>query len=442
MAGGAEAKLLHLTTNFETTRSQVSTGSNRTGCGGTPNRWANDDIRSIGIGMDFVFGSIQKRVDEGIAAVIALMNWRTSARAAQAIIGELKLSPSRKLPHKIVAQQALQIFENLNARPPGWLATAGLLFVHVASVALAVVFVLVFKVAQHTDLRAALTALRGPQHEFVCAPAVVWPGAPAAGPAPAAQNTLVATFPARRPAQAAFDSLTPRLPANSSLRLFGDSVLLSLPADQDAARQEWLGELQRLTKDVLVDNTNSPLRLTVSGRAPDIARAQELESELTEYFNTLPAMALVPPWLPHDPRTPDETGRHRLARATYLKLQAAKWQNYDDPAVRALRQKIAGVQRLGDRTTVTALRLELKSLMADTAKRRLAEVAAGAQGPVDSAVVGLFAALPAGTSRVDQEAEQPPLREIARLMGQYPAVNSQSPPGAELFSSPQGAVSR
>jgi len=45
--------------------------------------------------------------------------------------------------NKLVAQQTLQIFENMNARSPGWLASIGLFFAYFTSLGMAGVFALV-----------------------------------------------------------------------------------------------------------------------------------------------------------------------------------------------------------------------------------------------------------------------------------------------------------
>lgn len=72
---------------------------------------------------------------------------------AQAIIAEVKRATDKPQSNTTIAQQTLQIFETLNARPPGWAATIGLLFIHAASLGAAAVFALVFIVAQRHDLR-------------------------------------------------------------------------------------------------------------------------------------------------------------------------------------------------------------------------------------------------------------------------------------------------
>lgn len=74
---------------------------------------------------------------------------RIPPATAQAIIAEIKKSSPGQQSNKTVAQQVLQIFEILNARPPGWGATIGLLFVQGASITVALVFGLAFYVAGH-----------------------------------------------------------------------------------------------------------------------------------------------------------------------------------------------------------------------------------------------------------------------------------------------------
>ena len=68
--------------------------------------------------------------------------------AAQSIIGEVRASFPSGLTNKNAAQITLNIFESLNARPPGWLASAALLFVHFGSFCAAAVACLIFMLAQ------------------------------------------------------------------------------------------------------------------------------------------------------------------------------------------------------------------------------------------------------------------------------------------------------
>jgi hypothetical protein len=68
--------------------------------------------------------------------------------AAERIIDKLKALSKSPVSNKVLAVQTLQVFETLNSRPPGWLASVALLGVHGVSLILAVAFVFAFVLAR------------------------------------------------------------------------------------------------------------------------------------------------------------------------------------------------------------------------------------------------------------------------------------------------------
>jgi hypothetical protein len=68
------------------------------------------------------------------------------APTAQLIIAELKKAGPKAVTTKVLADQTMQVFETLNASPPGWVATAGLLLVYGVSLVLALVFAVLLAV--------------------------------------------------------------------------------------------------------------------------------------------------------------------------------------------------------------------------------------------------------------------------------------------------------
>lgn len=358
---------------------------------------------------------------------------------AEAIIVEVRKGSAMPLSTKMVAQQTLQIFETLNARPPGWAATLGLLFVHVTALGVAAVFALAFVFAQRGDFRDMVNnASRMPKHSLASGPWPVWNASAVASDA----IVLVATFPKASAAAALFQDLTNRLPATASLKLFGESVLLSLPADQDGLRKQWLADFQGRTKDVFVDSTNYHAAFSLFCMAPTTNAAESIVSELNGYWSTLPDQALIPPWQPEDLRPSTERARNALARETYLKLQKAQMGGYDDPEVRALEKKMGTARIQGDTSAATRLGEQLKSTMEDLSRQNLERVRNGFQGTVDTNVVDLFEALNAGGTLTNRVAREGLRRELAKSMGQLSLVNGHVAPGDKRFVVRFGSVQR
>jgi hypothetical protein len=349
---------------------------------------------------------------------------------AQTIIAEVRKGTSMQLSTKMVAQQTLQIFETLNARPPGWVVTVGLLFVQVTGIGVAAVFALAFVFAQRGDFRYLVNNARlMPKHALASGP---WPAWNANG---AASNgiVLVATFPKASTAAALFQDMTNHLPATASLKLFGESLLLSLPADQDDLRKQWLADFQGRTKDVFVDSTNFHATFSLFCIAPNTNAAENIISELNGYLTTLPDEALIPPWQPEDTRPAGERARNELARQTYLKLQQTQMEGYDDPELRALEKKMGTARRQGDSSTVTRLNEQIKSTMEHLRQQNLERVRSGSSGMVDTNAVDLYMTLNADRTLTNGVAREGLRRELAQRMGQLSLVNGRLAPSDERY---------
>jgi Zn-dependent protease len=293
---------------------------------------------------------------------------------AQTIIAELKQVLPKVHTTKMVADQTLQVFETLNARPPGWLATLGLLFVHFASVVMAIIFSAVLVVGQRGDFTKMLSAAgKIPKNKLACNSIAVWRGKEAPKIGAGSPNTLIATFPGNGAAEKAYQSLTNQLPANASLKCFGESLLLSLPMEDDAARKEWLARFKQQTKNVFVDNTNSPALFSLTCTARTEEDAKEMESELAEYLNTLPYQFLVPPWMPDDRRSDAQRAQDHLARRTYLKLLDNTETDYNAPEMRTLQKKMADVRKQGDKAGMENVRKEIRQFSENEQKRHISK---------------------------------------------------------------------
>jgi Zn-dependent protease len=336
---------------------------------------------------------------------------------AQAIIGEVKRTATRPLPTRIIAQQTLQIFETLNARPPGWGATLGLLFAHATGFALAAVFGLAFIIAQRSELRDLFAnAALIPKHQLSVKPWPVWNGNEVV--LRPDNITLVATFVRAGEASEQFQGWTNRLPTTAALSCFGESVLLSLPAAQDDLRKQWLAEFQRQTRDVFVDSTNYHAAFSLMCIAPDTNAAQGIVNEINGYLTTLPDQGLVPPWQPNDTRTSMERVRNDLARQTYLKLQGEQSEIYDDSRLQELERGLETARTHGDTPALIQLRTQIKSTAERLTKEKMQQLRSGAEGPVDTNVVDLFIALNTAETSTNQTTGNKIRQELAQCMGQ------------------------
>ncbi|HEY1788796.1 MAG TPA: site-2 protease family protein [Verrucomicrobiae bacterium] len=332
---------------------------------------------------------------------------------AQAIIAEVRRATKVRQSNKSIAQQTLQVFETLNARPPGLGATIGLLFVQWISIGIAAVFAVVFFVGQNRARLSFLNTMKlVPDHKLVLEESRTWRAGPGGRAAGSPGIILVGNFHDSTGAMRSFEDFTNRLPANATLRLFGDSLLLSLPLDDDGLRRQWLNELQHRAKDVFADDTNSHAAFSLSCVAPDKNTAEAVVNELNGYFNTLPAECLIPPWQPDDTRTSEERAANEFARQTWLKLENIAQDVEDDTNLEDLENKLG---RGG--ANAPSLERKIAALKENLYEQNIAQL----QGdePIDTNVAHLFIAINSGAAGTNQIQIDNANHEVAERMGQF-----------------------
>ncbi len=220
---------------------------------------------------------------------------RIPTATAEAIISAVKTALPAKTSNKIIAQHTLNVFETLNARPPGALGTLGLLAVHGGAAILVVLcgFLLILDKHGGGLKNFAREAIAQPRHRYTPGTEKRWSGPSATEGV--TRNTVVATFRKQADADHAFQEISPHLPATSALTLAGDSLLLSVPSTDDKAREEWFAELQRRSGNAFVIVSNRPAIVSMVCIAPSTASATNLVSELREYFSLTYLPNIIPP---------------------------------------------------------------------------------------------------------------------------------------------------
>ncbi|MBC8356166.1 MAG: hypothetical protein H8E66_29670 [Planctomycetes bacterium] len=234
---------------------------------------------------------------------------------ADEIISRLDAAASLPVLDPLKAQQTLQVFESVNARPPGVLGTLALTGVHVGSLVVAIVFIATFTIAQHADLgdfmRAAATA---PQNLYECGTAKQWP--PAADRLPVGTaSTVVATFPSVDEAEAAFGETKAAGHEGVLVTHFGPSVLVTLDAESEQI-DAFVAQFKSTGAEVQMATASESLLITVDTTLPTGKQAIALEQKANEYFSLPIEMAAIPPW----GAAGQLSAQQELARRTYKEL--------------------------------------------------------------------------------------------------------------------------
>ena len=363
---------------------------------------------------------------------------RIPTATAQAIITAVKAALPKVTGAKMVATHSLSVFENLNARPPHWLATLGLLGLHGGAVVLTVVFGMLLVLGQHGGIGDFLgAAIRQPQHALTCEAVSLWRGEGSAALASTAHDTLVATFPKPAGAQAAFAELTNQAPATSSLMLFGDSVVLTLPVGTDATREKWFDDLQTFSTNSFVAPSNSTVNLSLTFLAPTEAVATNLQRELSDYFQLTAMFNLVAPWSPAA-KAADYAGKQQ-ARRQWQRISRATVGVWRDPEMTSYNAKISAASRRGATSEVRRLYEEQQQRADGVREKIFARLRADPTNRIDATLLELHAKLDRlnFTNHAERAAVR---REIAPLLGG--AVEEKPSPESDRFGAVGGYTSK
>jgi Zn-dependent protease len=348
---------------------------------------------------------------------------------AQAIIGEVQAAFPKNSSHKQIAQHTLNVFETINAKPPGTLATLGLLAVHGGAFFLAVVIGLVItfhRMGGWGDF--AQAARQQPRHAYQSSSSQQWQGAQAALDPKSPNDLLVATFKKSEPAAAEFNQLTNQLPPSSRLLLFGDSLLLTLPAREEAAREKWFTQLQLATTNLFVAASNQPVTLNFYCLAPTRRAATNLCDQLQDYLAAGPDLHLVPPWSAAVPSS--DLADQAQARRFWHHLNLAVEASLNDPALNNFAKKILAADRRGALTEASRLQSEAGDMKTRLAAQAREQLRPEAPSAADEKLIDLNAALAnlAFTNHVARAALD---RQIAACLGAVPYVGDQPDRQAE-----------
>jgi Zn-dependent protease len=354
---------------------------------------------------------------------------------AQAIITAVKstLDSKLKLSNKVIAQHTLNVFESLNAKPPGVLATLGLLAIQGAGLFVAVVMGLILVFTGRTDVQDfARAAMRQPRHSVTCN---AWQqvGANPVGP----RHVIVTTFEKERNAAAAFAQLTNQIPTNIALTLYGENILLSIPVDDQALREKWFDAMQEYSTNLFVQVSNAPVSLSMTFIAPNNIVASNLTQELRDYLSTSSLMHLIAPWSPqaHAP----SYAQFQKARSTWARIETKQSSIYENPEYKAFGAKIRAAAKRGAMDEVSKLTQERKEKENELRGRILDQFES--QGDtVITELAKLYAKLEqiSYTNLVEREKLY---REVGAKLGQIRYLNDTPDPEADSYSGRGGSVS-
>ena len=364
---------------------------------------------------------------------------RIPVPTAQAIISALKAEPP-VMNNRVLAQNTVNIYETLNAHPPGVLATIGLLTLQGGAFLVAVVMgLLVFAAKNPSVLEAFDAGLTGPKHRFQAGDWQTWTGAETREHPSAVRNLVVATFKNHAKAKMAFATLVSQTPTNATITWFGDSVLLALPVEDDAGRNREFDQLQLLTTNLFVALSNQPVVVNLNFLAPTAADATNIVRDLNNYLGAGVGLHLIAPWS-LEARAPDfSTYNH--ARQEWHRINEDIGNIADDAAVEAYAKKISVAIKRGDEAQRSQLLEAQKQARADAVAREIQNLRSDPTNPVDGVLLDLQARL-TELNDTNREGRAAIYRELAPKLGRVKFAGDVPAPGADDAGAGTGTVTQ
>jgi Zn-dependent protease len=313
---------------------------------------------------------------------------RIPVPTAQAIIGAVKqaFTGSSALSNKVVAQHSLMVFERLNAKPPGVLATLALLMLHGGAVIVTLLMAVLLVVSKHRGLGDFMAAaMRQPQHLYQAGDLQRWP---ADTMQPQGVRTLiVAEFQKRPGAVAAFSALTNEIAPPMALMRFGDYLILSLPATNDAVREQWYESLQGYSTNLFVALSNAPVGLSLTCIAPSKQITSNVVDSLSGCLNSMGQTSLIPPWSPEAKEAKFPGFRQARADLTLIEQELAK--SFSDGTFKQYAKDISAAYRRGATAEVARLSKERDEKIRLLREQAAAQLSNGIPRKVDTELLGL-----------------------------------------------------
>jgi Zn-dependent protease len=365
---------------------------------------------------------------------------RIHPQTAHAIITAVKTAVPKATSNKMLAQHTINVFETLNARPPGVLVTLAFLFTHGAGVVLSVVFGMLLVVNMHGGLGNFFkAAVRLPQYHYDCGTSQTWQGRDLQATKFDANNLLVVTLEEAPAAATAFTDLTNRLPQTAGLTQFGHSLFLKLPVSDDDAREKWFDEFQSLATNATVLVSNSAVMVNLSFLAPTAAAATNLAQTLECSLLGVAGMHLIAPWSP-EARQPGYDAK-LAARRQWQRIDEELSEIWTNAGVKELQKKSGAAYQRGARAEATRLQEEQQKLVKELQAQLRERLGADTEKGVDRELLALHAQLEQldYTNRTERIAL---LRQVAAKLGEVAYDGDHPAPNALAQTASFGTVSQ
>lgn len=327
---------------------------------------------------------------------------RIPTQTAQTIISQIKPVLPKSTSNKTLAQYTINVFETLNAKPPGVLATLGLMAAQGLGLALAFGFamVLAFSSKFGAMRNPMKTFPTEPTHTIRCDGVNQWTGDRASTEGIATRQFIVATFHHRTNATTQFSGLMNTLPADARLLLFGESLLISLPGHDDSANKRWLDKMESVATQAFAVDTNLAVAMNLEFIPKDAASASNITHLLESLIEPHNGIPLITPW---DPQA-DSTNYASVvkARHDWTEIESAVAETWQDPEMKTLNRRLSAATRRDQKKEIKQLEDEQMKLISTIEDRIREQLRAETVDPIDGELLDLHGKL----SKLDYDDKQ------------------------------------
>jgi Zn-dependent protease len=325
-----------------------------------------------------------------------------SPEAAETILAELK-EPGKNSPAaRTAASDALNVFEHLNARPPGLFGSFGLAATYGAAIVLGFIGLGASLSAENkASSRISASAHDTALERTPFLPAnfrgelLRFPDSSALEQS-VPQRRIITTFPDADSASAAFARVQLEETAIDRLLQFGQSIIAVTRLDNNnGARQ--LGERFRQDGATVID-TGHPLtacQFDLQFSAPSEEAATRMRREFETYFALQPDLRPVAPWVRDDTITPEAREQFMKAATTYVRVLDAQSGWLVDPEMERL-MRSRSFWPFGSRKAALERGREMRMEREEFARNAVQKLQASGDSTLDPRVLSLALREPRG----------------------------------------------
>lgn len=324
---------------------------------------------------------------------------------------------------QIVATHSLQVFETINATPPGILASALFLGVHIASLAVSVLLGFVLMIEKQSSFEDFYhLAMSAPKYSYLCGTLETW-SSPDWGPAESDETLLLITHRGTvELASQEFQTLSASPPAAGQLTRFGQSLLVDVKDRK--AHDQWKKQLE-VNGAVL---PSGPVTVRVHCSLPSVRWAQHAKQDCEDYNNWLAGSDWsVPPWSHPENLTKAGLEQMRIARRAYQKVRQKELDlglETDDGESSGISVTELTEEQIGKLLQLT------REVRLDNLRSAVAEVRRMVSSPVENQVLDLMLenemSMPTGLK------EPVPPAGLAQLLGQFVTDENGAVPSGDV----------